>query len=535
VLPEKHPLPVWRKVLAQFWNPLTLLLLVATIISFLVWWIERDSNFPYEPFTIFAIVVLNGALGYVQESRAERAVASLQALIAVTARVLRDGSVQTIPTEQIVPGDILLLEEGDTLAADARVLEATALRVLEATLTGESSPVSKNSAPIGQVAGIGDQINMVFSGTAIAAGTRTQMGGIAGLLEQSPKKATPLQRELGRVGKWLGIVVLLIAIVMGATILFVDRVRTPGEIIDILLLAVSLAVAAVPEGLTAVTTIVLSLGMQRMARRNVIVRKLSAVETLGSTTVICTDKTGTLTKNEMTVRTVLTASGRVDFTGVGYDPQGTLLQAGQPLTDPMLLGEVETVLRTASLANNATLSSLHGAWTIQGDPTEGALLVAAQKGGLQEKGLAERFPRKGEVPFSSERKLMSTAHEDVTKPEYLLIFSKGAPDVLLARCASEQMGKPGQVRPLTTERRRVWNLRLSLGKRLQGDELREIEWAPPKEAILLLPDPEPAAEEYGHGPLAGDVGRAQDQIAGSANALARRWEIALPRLWLISG
>lgn len=460
-LPARRPLPAWRKLLNQFWNPLTALLLVATVISFVVWWIEQDHAFPYEPFTIFAIVVLNGILGYVQEHRAEQAVAALQAMTASTARVLRDGYVQTIPTAEVVPGDMLIIEEGDTIAADARVLEAISLRLAEAVLTGESTPVSKSSIPIEQEAALGDQVNMVFSGTATAAGrgraivtatgAQTELGRIAGSLQQDIEKETPLQRELNQVGKWLGIGVILIAIVMGMTILLLDRVRTLSELVDILLLIVSLAVAAVPEGLTAITTIVLSLGMQRMARRHVIVRKLSAVETLGSTTVICTDKTGTLTKNEMTVRAVVTASGRVDFTGVGYDPRGTVLQAGQPLTDPVLLDEVETALRAAYLVNNATLLSLNGRWTIQGDPTEGALLVAAHKVGLQEEDLEGRFPRRGEVPFSSERKLMSTAHEDRARSEHMFIFSKGAPDVLLARCAYEQAG--GQDRPLTVERR----------------------------------------------------------------------------------
>jgi len=249
------------------------------------------------------------------------------------------------------------------------------------------------------------------------------------------------------------IVVIAIALVMSATILLVDRVGTLGELVDILLLAVSLAVAAVPEGLTAITTIILSLGMQRMARRNVIVRKLSAVETLGSTTVICTDKTGTLTKNEMTVRAVVTASGRVDFTGVGYDPRGSALHAGQPLADPLLLEEVKTALRAAYLVNNATLLCRDGSWTIQGDPTEGALLVAAHKVGLAEEDLEGRFPRTAEVPFSSERKLMSTAHRDAARQESMLIFSKGAPDVLLARCAFEQVGPAGQLRLLAQERR----------------------------------------------------------------------------------
>ncbi|HTK09329.1 MAG TPA: cation-translocating P-type ATPase [Ktedonobacteraceae bacterium] len=462
-LPGQPPTQAWRRFLVQFWNPLTILLLVAIIISLVVWWIEQESAFPYESFAIFMIVLFNGILGYMQEHRAERAVAALQAMAAVTTRVLRDGCVQVIPTAQVVPGDILILEEGDTIAADARVLEAIVLRLMEATLTGESTPVSKSSTALDQKAGISDQYNMVFSGTTIAAGrgraivtatgTLTEIGHIAGSLQQTTEKETPLQKELNRLGKWLGIVVMGIAIVMSVMILLVDRIGTLRELVAILLLAVSLAVAAVPEGLTAITTIVLSLGMQRMARRNVIVRKLSAVETLGATTVICTDKTGTLTWNEMTVRAVVTTSGRVDFTGVGYDPQGSALQGGQPLADPMLLEEVKMALRAASLVNNAALRALDGIWTLQGDPTEGALLVAAHKMGLQKEALEGLFPRVAEAPFSSERKLMSTAHRDTTHSERMLIFSKGAPDILLAHCTSELLSRGGQARPLTEDRR----------------------------------------------------------------------------------
>ena len=225
-LPSAPPIPAWRRFLAQFWNPLTILLLVATIISFVVWWIERDSAFPYESVTIFAIVLLNGVLSYMQEHRAERAASALQAMTAATARVLRDGGMQTLPTTEVVPGDILIIEEGDTIAADARILEAIALRLAESALTGESSTVSKSSTPIDQEAGIGDQTNMVFSGTAAVAGrgraivtstgAQTEIGRIAGSLQKTVEKETPLQRELDQVGKWLGIVVILIAIVMSA-------------------------------------------------------------------------------------------------------------------------------------------------------------------------------------------------------------------------------------------------------------------------------------------------------------------------------
>ncbi len=461
LLPHAPPVPAWRKFLAQFENPLTILLLVATAISFVAWLIERDTPVPYETITILAIVILNGVLGFVQENRAEQAVAALQAMAAPNARVLRDGRPQLVPTAEIVPGDILLVEEGDTIAADARVIESIALRVSEAALTGESTAVSKDNRPIEAEVGIADRSNMLFSGTAVAAGRgravvtatggQTEIGRIAGSLQQTEDEQTPLQRELDRVGRLLGIAVIAIAIVISVTILLVDRVRALADMVDVLLLAVSLAVAAVPEGLTAITTIVLSLGMQRMAARNVIVRRLAAVETLGSTTVICTDKTGTLTKNEMTVRTVVVADGRVDLTGVGYEPEGEALHEGRPLADGPLRTEVRRTLRAALLANNATLVQQNGRWVVQGDPTEGALLVAAHKVGYNEAELCERFPRIGEVPFSSERKLMSTAHEDSADDERLYVFAKGAPDVLLARCSHERVG--AEAVPLTDERR----------------------------------------------------------------------------------
>lgn len=461
-LPPPPIVPAWKKFLAQFANPLTILLLVATVVSFIAWWIERDAPIPYETITILAIVLLNGILGFVQEHRAEQAVAALQAMAAANARVLRDGATQTIPTAEVVLGDVLLIEEGDTVPADARLLETIVLRVAEATLTGESVPVSKQITPIAEEVGVGDQLCMLFSGTAVASGrgravvtaigADTQIGAIAGSLNTTEKEETPLQRELDRVGKLLGIAVIGIALVVGGTIFFVNHITTLADAVDVLLVAVSLAVAAVPEGLTAITTIVLSLGMQRMARRNVIVRKLAAVETLGSTTVICTDKTGTLTRNEMTVRSVVTAGGRVDFTGTGYAPEGEARQQNQPLApDSPLHNELIRTLRAAYLANNASLSLRDDRWSIQGDPTEGALIVAARKIGLREEESDGRFPRLGEMPFSSERKLMSTAHADATDDARLVIAAKGAPDILMARCTHERVND--DTRPLTPQRR----------------------------------------------------------------------------------
>jgi Ca2+-transporting ATPase len=460
-LPSTPPVPAWRRFLAQFKDVLTILLLVATAVSFVAWWIERDAPIPYEALTILAIVILNGVLGFVQESRAEQAIAALRAMSAPGARVLRDGEQRLVPTAELVPGDVLLLEEGDTIPADARVLRAIALRVAEAALTGESAPVFKDAAPLAEETGIADRSNMVFSGTAItsgrgraivtATGAATELGMISSSIAATEDVETPLQKELDRVGKLLGLAVIAIAITIGVTILLVEELRSLTDVVDVLLLAVALAVAAVPEGLTAITTVVLSLGTQRMARRNVIVRRLSAVETLGSTTTICSDKTGTLTRNEMTVRTVVTASGAVDLTGTGYDPAGEVRQGGEAVTDPSLLEEVERVLAAGDLASNAALSRQDGRWTIQGDPTEGALVVAARKLGATAGNHRERYRRVGEVPFSSERKLMTTAHSDAEDDRRVLAFSKGAPDVLLARCTAERVGSG--TRPLTEERR----------------------------------------------------------------------------------
>ena len=460
-LPHVPPIPAWRRVLEQFQNPLTILLLVATVISFVAWIIERAEPIPFETITILAIVILNALLGYVQEARAEQAVAALQAMAAPHARVLRDGKQQQIAAAEVVPGDIVLIEEGDTLPADGRLLEAVALRVAESTLTGESSSVSKTVAPIAEEAGIGDQTNMIFSSTAVTAGRgraivtgtgeQTEIGKIAGTLQRTQEGATPLQNELDSVGRLLGIIVVAIAVVMAATIFFVDQVRELSDIVEVLLLAVSLAVAAVPEGLTAITTIVLSLGMQRMAKRNVIVRKLSSVETLGSTTVICTDKTGTLTKNEMTVRAIITAHGRADLSGSGYTPEGQVLSGGRPISDDAQRYEIQRTLRAAALVNNAHLLEEGGRWSIQGDPTEGALIVAARKIGTSEEQLDQRFPRRDELPFTSERKLMSTSHRDRQAADELRLGSKGAPDVLLPRCTHELIGFDAQ--PLTELRR----------------------------------------------------------------------------------
>jgi Ca2+-transporting ATPase len=478
-LETEKPVPAWRRFLAQFQDVLIILLLVATAISVGLWVYERDTALPYEGLTIFAIVLLNGILGYVQEARAERAVAALRAMSANEATVLRDGERRSVPAAELVPGDVILVEEGDTIPADARLIGSTALHTMEASLTGESLPVAKDVAPVEQEVGLGDRRNMIFSGTVAtygrgkavvtATGMRTELGKVAGLLSQTEEQTTPLQKELDRVGKLLGGIVLVIAAVVVVTILIVEGIRDFAAFLDVLIFGVALAVAAVPEGLPAIVTTTLAIGVRRMAGRNAIVRKLPAVETLGSATVICTDKTGTLTKNEMTVRTVVTASGRVDVTGTGYTPEGELQHGGRLLQEPALRTEVERTLIAADLANNATLTHNDGRWSVQGDPTEGALIVAARKVGLAQEALDARFERVGEVPFSSERKLMSTVHKDAEKPERIAAFAKGAPDVLLPRCSHEIVCD--EARTLTDERREEIR---TTNETLAGEALRTL-------------------------------------------------------------
>ena len=498
------PVAAWRRFLAQFQDVLVILLLVATAISTVLWAFERDAALPYEAIAIFAVVLLNAAMGYVQEARAEAAVAALRAMSAAESTVLRNGEARSIPATDIVPGDIILIEEGDTLPADGRLIESAALQTAEAALTGESLPVSKDIAPILSEVALGDRHNMVFSGTSVtyghgraivtATGMRTEMGRIAGLLKHTHDEPTPLQRELDRTGKLLGLAVVSIAVAMILTIVVAENVRGACALFEVLILGVALAVAAVPEGLPAVVTAVLSIGVQRMAERHAIVRHLAAVETLGSASVIASDKTGTLTKNEMTVRAVVTASGRVTFEGSGYAPYGAVGRAEGGPIDGALLKELERALAVADRANNATIVERDGRWTVEGDPTEGALVVAARKANLSSDLLQQRLPRVAEVPFSSERKLMSTIHRDTEQEDRGIIFTKGAPDVLLARCSFEVVAD-GR-RPLTDARR---SQILDINEALAGEALRTLgvaaRWLPREVLAENVEHPDPRIEQ----------------------------------------
>ncbi|HUP72502.1 MAG TPA: cation-translocating P-type ATPase [Acidimicrobiales bacterium] len=476
--------PAWRKFVAQFADPLIYLLIAAVIVSIVAWVLEGADEVPYEAIVIASIVLLNGVLGYVQEARAEQAVAALQRMAAATAGVLRGGREDRVPATEVVPGDLLVLAEGDVVVADARVVEAASLSIAEASLTGESEPVLKDVAAIGHESALGDRTNMVFSGTAVArgrgravvtaTGMATEIGNIARLLGRTDDAPTPLQREVARIGRMLGLAVIVIAVVVVAAILLTTAIEEASDLVDVMLVGVSLAVAAVPEGLPAILSVVLALGVQRMASERAIVKRLSSVETLGSASVICSDKTGTLTRNEMTIVKVITPSGEIDVTGSGYRPEGELLVAGRPLdptspTEAALAEEIRFVLGGGSLANDAVLHEDGGEWTIQGDPTEAAFLVAEAKvDGLT--ALREaRFVRVGEVPFSSERKLMSTLEADAERDGGIDVVTKGAPDVLLSRCTHERVA--GTVLSLGEFRR---NDILAAVDRLADDALRTL-------------------------------------------------------------
>ena len=455
------PVPAWQRFAAQFRDPLVLLLAGAIAVSLVAWIIEGGEGVPVEAVVIGAIVLANGVLGFIQERGAERAVAALQRMVAPTATVVRGGLEVGVPAADVVPGDLMVVSEGDAISADARLIHASALTVAEASLTGESEPVVKDAATLPGPVPLGDRLNMVFSGTAVtrgrgtavvtATGMRTEMGRIATLLGSTPEERTPLQREIDVVGRTLGLAVVAIAVLIVGSILATSPIRGPSQLVEVLLIGVSLAVAAVPEGLPAILTVILAIGVRRMARRNAIVKKLSSVETLGSASVIATDKTGTLTRNEMTVVRVATHSGVVEITGIGHGVEGEVLVDGHALARGPLYFEIRAVLGGGSLAGDASLVEVDGAWAVRGDPTEAAFLVAEHKLGTTA-GRRARFRRRGEIPFSSERRLMSSLEADAAHDQRIVVMSKGAPDIVLDRCTHERVG--ASVRRLTDERRR---------------------------------------------------------------------------------
>lgn len=449
-LAEAPPVPLWRKFLGQFQELVVWILIVAAVISGLLGeWTDALA--------ILAIVLLNGILGFIQEQKAERALAALQRMSAPTAKVIRNGTLQVVATRDLVPGDRIELEGGDNIPADARLIESFGFCVQEAAMTGESAPEEKDAQCVLEPATpLGDRRNMVFmttiavtgkaSAVVTATGMGTELGHIAGMLQHAEVEPTPLQKRLAEMGRVLAFACLGIV-----GLIFILEWMTTGKFLEAFLLSVSLAVAAVPEGLPAVVTITLALGLQRMIKRSALIRKLPSVETLGSVTVICSDKTGTLTKNEMTAREVFAGNQVYQITGAGYAPQGTFIKARgdgnvQPASEPDLMRALEVGVR----CNNATLAPRgkgNEGWHIIGDPTEGALLVAGLKAGIQVS--RKEHPVLLEFPFDSDRKAMSIVLRQGA--DDVLLCTKGAPEVILAKCISEQMN--GQAIPLEAVRR----------------------------------------------------------------------------------
>jgi P-type Ca2+ transporter type 2C len=428
-LKASHRILPWSILLGQFKNVLIAILLVATLLSIFL-------GHGAEAIAIALIVLFAVLLGFAQEYRSERALEALRQITAPTATALRDGNEVVVPARDIVPGDVILLRSGDKVSADARLLEAVNLQSEEAALTGESLPVEKQTEPLtGEEWPVAERKNMVYASTTIvygrgravvvATGMATEFGKTAEMLENVASTKTPLQEDLDKVGNALARAALfIVAIIVGLGL------YRGQPFIEMLIFGIALAVAAVPEALPAVVTISLALGVQRMAKRNALVRHLPAVETLGSTSVICSDKTGTLTKDEMTVRKLYVDGQTFDVSGAGFEPHGKFMRAATVVepSEPL-----KTLLRAATLTSDARLARSDGRWEIKGDPTEGALVVLAAKAGLKKIDLEAQFPRIHEVPFSSEAKRMTTLHRS---PSGMVAYAKGAPEIILESCAS---------------------------------------------------------------------------------------------------
>jgi len=429
-LPSAAAVSPWTILLHQFKNVLVAILLVAIVLSSIL-------GHTVEAVAIAVITLFSVVLSFIQEYRADRALEALRRMAAPMATVVRDGEEMEAPGRELVAGDVILLTAGDLVPADARIVEAVNLRADEASLTGESIPVTKASETLADKhIAVGDRRNMVFCSTVatygrgravvVATGARTEVGTIGSLLRTVVAARTPLERQMDRVGRWLlwaALAIVLVVIGLG--------VLRGRPVLDMLLFGIALAVAVVPEALPAVVTISLAIGAKLMAKRNALVRRLATVETLGSTTVICSDKTGTLTSGEMTVREVFVVGAPIEISGVGYDPQGAFLRGGSTTAPDEAL---VAFLKAGTLCSDAELLKLadSGRWRIKGDPTEAALIVAAHKAGIHKAALETECPRIGEIPFSSERKRMTTVHASA---RCAVSYSKGAPEVILESCA----------------------------------------------------------------------------------------------------
>jgi P-type Ca2+ transporter type 2C len=427
LLAEKAPRPAWLKFFDQFRNVLVLILLGAAVLAGSI----GDLK---DAIVITVVVLLNATLGFYQEHRAEAALAALKDMLAPTARVRRDAEVRLIAAADLVPGDILLLEAGDRIPADARVLSAHSAEVAEAALTGESHAVAKSTEAVAETSVLAERHCMMYMNTVVtrgrletvvvATGMATEMGRLAGLLAETAEGQTPLQIQLDALGKRLAIIA---GVVVG--LMFVLGLMRGDDLVNTAMTAIALAVAAIPEGLPAVVTVTLALGMHRMAKRHAIVKKLAAVETLGCTTLICSDKTGTLTLNQMTARAIYRDGRRHAVSGEGYRGEGAI--------------EGEADFRAALLPAVLCVDARIRDGELIGDPTEGALLALAAKAGLDADATAEQWPRIAELPFDSATKFMATFHR---QGDGILMCVKGAPDVLLARSALDGVRRPGRFR-----------------------------------------------------------------------------------------
>ncbi|MFC1750920.1 cation-transporting P-type ATPase [Pseudomonadota bacterium] len=433
-LPEVKTRSPLVRFFYQFHNVLIYVLIVASAVTaMLEHWVDAA--------VILGVVFVNAVIGFVQEGKAENALRAIRRMLSPTAMVIRAGQQLTIRAELLVPGDIVLLQSGDKVPADLRLFRVKGLQIQEAVLTGESMAVEKATDPVAQQSVIGDRRCMAYSGTLVSHGqgsgvvvataALTEIGRISTLVSDVESVMTPLLRQMAQFGRWLTLAILAIA---GITFAFGLLVRNYAAT-EMFLAAVSLAVAAIPEGLPAIMTITLAIGVQRMAKRNAIIRKLPAVETLGAVSVICSDKTGTLTRNEMTVRTIATAANLFELDGTGYDPHGAISLSGRNVLAkerPLL----QEVTRAAMLCNDAALEQRDGEWLVHGDPMEAALLVTGLKAGLEKDTEAKQYPRTDLIPFESEHRFMATLHHNHIGEAF--IFLKGAPERVLEMCAHQR-------------------------------------------------------------------------------------------------
>jgi len=446
--PRRGPL---MRFLVQFHNVLIYVLIVSAAITFaLGHWVDAG--------VIAGVIVINAIVGFIQEGKAEEALEAIRKMLSLSALVLRGGERRVLPAEQLVPGDVVLLAPGDKVPADLRLLEARNLRIDEAMLTGESVPAEKSVAPVEAGAPLGDRACLAFSGTlvtygqaagvVVATGAQTEIGRISALLETVEELSTPLTRQLAVFGRWLTVAILALA---GATFALGYFLRGFSAA-DMFLAAVGIAVAAIPEALPAIMTVALAIGVRRMARRNAIVRRLPAVETLGAVTVICSDKTGTLTKNEMTVRRVLEGDAEIEVQGAGYAPQGGFLAGGKTL-DPAQHRALLELARAGLLCNEAALREEGDAWKLEGDPTEGALVTLGLKAGLHAAREYAEWPRLDAIPFESEHRFMATLHHAPDGSH--AIFVKGAPERVLEMCDVDRGAWGARVEALARDGMRV--------------------------------------------------------------------------------